>query len=116
MYFPCLESALPHGTTHMYLNPAVHFQICWSKLKKCILNENEFIHLYFTIYTAMRTIVQIRKQMSFGTHEKSILGCGLGWTVKKKVSADFEQLLRPLFFHFFGVKKSKKTHFLGQTI
>ena len=64
MYFPCLESALPgknlfpHGTTHMYLNPAVHFQICGSKLKKCILNENEFIHLDFTIYTMMRTIVE----------------------------------------------------------
>jgi hypothetical protein len=25
------------------------------------------------------------------------LGCGLGWTVKKKVWADYEQLLRPIF-------------------
>jgi hypothetical protein len=24
-------------------------------------------------------------------------GCGLGWTVKKKVWADYEQLLRPFF-------------------
>ena len=26
------------------------------------------------------------------------VGCGLGWTVKKKVWADYEQILRPVFF------------------
>ena len=40
--------------------------------------------------------------MSLGTyleHEKSILGCELGWTVKKGLGpwADYEQLLRPFF-------------------
>ena len=36
-------------------------------------------------------------------YEKSILGCGLDWTVKKKVLVDYEQLLRPLF-SFYGQK------------
>jgi hypothetical protein len=30
------------------------------------------------------------------------LGCGLGCTVKKKVWADYEQLLRPVFLLFRG--------------
>jgi hypothetical protein len=30
------------------------------------------------------------------------LGCGLGWTVEKKVWADYEQLLRPVFLSFHG--------------
>ena len=50
---------------------------------------------------------QIRRQMGLGTdlyYEKSILGCGLGWTVKKKVWADYEQLLRPIFLSFHGQK------------
>jgi hypothetical protein len=32
------------------------------------------------------------------------VGCGLGWTVKKKVWADYEQLLRPVFLSFHGQK------------
>ena len=32
------------------------------------------------------------------------VGCGLSWTVGKRVWADYEQLLRPVF-HFFSVKK-----------
>jgi hypothetical protein len=32
------------------------------------------------------------------------VGCGLGWTVKKKVWADYEQHLRPVFFKFSGAK------------
>ena len=36
------------------------------------------------------------------------VGCGLGWTVLKKVWADYEQLLREVFFFFCGQKKKKK--------
>ena len=32
------------------------------------------------------------------------VGCGLGWTVKKKVWADYEQLLLPVFKVFMGKK------------
>ena len=32
------------------------------------------------------------------------VGCELGWTVKKKVWADYEQLLRPVFLSFHGQK------------
>ena len=42
---------------------------------------------------------QIRRQMrlgSFLSYEKSILGCGLGWTEKKKGWADYEPLLKPV--------------------
>ena len=49
------------------------------------------------------TGAQKRRQMSLGTYlqyEKSILGYGLGWTVKKKVWADYEQFLRPVFLSF----------------
>ena len=35
------------------------------------------------------------------------LGCGLGWTVLKKVRADYEQLLREVFSTFCGQKKKK---------
>ena len=34
------------------------------------------------------------------------VGCGLGWTVKKRVWADYEQLLRPIFSLFRGQKIS----------
>ena len=37
------------------------------------------------------------------------VGCGLGWTVLKKVWADYEQLLRVGFSTFCGQKKKKKT-------
>ena len=37
------------------------------------------------------------------------VGCGLGWTVLKKVWADYEQLLRVGFSTFCGQKKTKKT-------
>ena len=33
------------------------------------------------------------------------VGCGLGWTVLKKVWADYEQLLREVFSTFCGQKK-----------
>ena len=36
------------------------------------------------------------------------VGCGLGWTVKKKVWADYEQLLRPVFLSFYGQKINLK--------
>ncbi len=36
------------------------------------------------------------------------VGCGLGWTVKKKVWADYEQLLRPVFSSFYGQKINQK--------
>ena len=36
------------------------------------------------------------------------VGCGLGWTVLKKVWADYEQLLREVFSTFCGQKKKKK--------
>ena len=36
------------------------------------------------------------------------VGCGLGWTVLKKVWADYEQLLRVCFSTFCGQKKKKK--------
>ena len=36
------------------------------------------------------------------------VGCGLGWTVLKKVWADYEQLLREVFSTFCGQKKIKK--------
>ena len=32
------------------------------------------------------------------------VGCGLGWLVGKKVWADYEQLLRPVFSLFRGQK------------
>ena len=32
------------------------------------------------------------------------VGCGLGWTEKKKVWADYEQLLRPVFLVFMDKK------------
>ena len=32
------------------------------------------------------------------------VGCGLGWTVLKKVWADYEQLLKPVFLSFYGQK------------
>ena len=35
-------------------------------------------------------------------YEQSILGCGLGWTVKKKLWAHYEQLLRPVLLSFHG--------------
>ena len=35
------------------------------------------------------------------------VGCGLGWTVLKKVWADYEQLLRVGFSNFCGQKKKK---------
>ena len=37
------------------------------------------------------------------------VGCGLGWTVLKKVWADYEQLLREVFSTFCGQKKKKKS-------
>ena len=33
------------------------------------------------------------------------VGCGLGWTVLKKVWADYEQLLREVFSTFCGQQK-----------
>ena len=36
------------------------------------------------------------------------VGSGLGWTVLKKVWADYEQLLREVFSTFCGQKKKKK--------
>ena len=36
------------------------------------------------------------------------VGCGLGWTVLKKVWADYEQLLREVISTFCGQKKKKK--------
>ena len=36
------------------------------------------------------------------------VGCGLGWTVLKKVWADYEQLLREVFSTFCGQKIKKK--------
>ena len=36
------------------------------------------------------------------------VGCGLGWTVLKKVWADYEQLLRKVISTFCGQKKKKK--------
>ena len=36
------------------------------------------------------------------------VGCGVGWTVLKKVWADYEQLLRVGFSTFWGKKKKKK--------
>ena len=36
------------------------------------------------------------------------VGCGLGWTVLKKVWADYEQLLREVISTFCGQKKQKK--------
>ena len=36
------------------------------------------------------------------------VGCGLGWTVLKKVWADYEQLLGQVFSTFLGQKKKKK--------
>ena len=36
------------------------------------------------------------------------VGCGLGWSVVKKVWADYEQLLREVFSTFCGQKKYKK--------
>ena len=35
------------------------------------------------------------------------VGCGLGWTVLKKVWADYEQLLREVFSTFCGQKKKE---------
>ena len=35
------------------------------------------------------------------------VGCGLGWSVVKKVWADYEQLLREVFSTFCGQKKKK---------
>ena len=35
------------------------------------------------------------------------VGCGLGWTVLKKVWADYEQLLREVFSTFYEQKKRK---------
>ena len=35
------------------------------------------------------------------------VGCGLGWTVLKKVWAHYEQLLREVFSTFCGQKKKK---------
>ena len=35
------------------------------------------------------------------------VGCGLGWTVLKKVWADYEQLLREVFSTFCGQKKNE---------
>ena len=35
------------------------------------------------------------------------VGCGLGWTVLKKVWADYEQLLREVISTFCGQKKKK---------
>ena len=34
------------------------------------------------------------------------VGCGMGWTVLKKVWADYEQLLREVFSTFCGQKKN----------
>jgi hypothetical protein len=42
------------------------------------------------------------------------MGCGLGWTVKKKVWADYEQLLRPVFLSFHGQKIFGKYFFQGK--
>ena len=39
------------------------------------------------------------------------VGCRLGWTVKKKVWADYEQLLRPGFLNLYG-QKIKLNNFL----
>ena len=59
---------------------------------------------------------QIRRQVSLGTYlqyEKSILGCGLGWTVKKRFWAIMSNFLGPLLsFHgqkrfFNSVKKTQ---------
>ena len=36
------------------------------------------------------------------------VGCGLGWTVLKKVWADYEQLLREVFSTFCGQNEKKK--------
>jgi hypothetical protein len=62
-----------------------------------------------TVVLVVEFPAQIRRQMRLGTYllyEKSILGCGLwaglGWTVKKKVWADYEQLLWPVFLSFHG--------------
>jgi hypothetical protein len=35
------------------------------------------------------------------------VGCGLGWTVKKKVWADYEQLLREVLSTICGQKTNK---------
>ena len=37
------------------------------------------------------------------------VGCGLGWTVLKKVWADYEQLLWEVFSTFCGQKKIEKS-------
>ena len=39
------------------------------------------------------------------------VGCGLGWAVLKKVSADYEQLLREVFSTFCGQKKKNWEEF-----
>jgi hypothetical protein len=39
------------------------------------------------------------------------VGCGLGWTVKKKVCADYEQLSRPVFLSFHGQKINLNSFF-----
>ena len=65
--------------------------------------------LYFFYEGEIPRPIERRLDWVFYKTETKIwaVGCGLGWTVLKKVWADYEQLLREVFSTFCGQKKIK---------
>merc|ERR1712086_796058 len=75
-------------------------------LFKTKLGINEFLFTCFCQRAAPRPIERRLDWVFYKTEMKIwAVGCGVGWTVLKKVWADYEQLLRVGFSTFCGQKK-----------
>ena len=61
-------------------------------------NFSKLVSVGSTFIREMR--VSKGKRISNGNY--GIMAYGLGWTVKKRGWADYEQILRPVFFTFLG--------------
>ena len=72
------------------------------------LSETTF-QLHFSVFGSFLRPIERRLDWVFYKTELKIwaVGCGLGWTVLKKVWADYEQLLREVISTFCGQKKKE---------
>ena len=71
-----------------YINPVINIQ--GGPMMMCFLPRSIERRLDWVFYNSEMKIWAV--------------GCGLGWTVLKKVWADYEQLLREVFSTFCGQK------------
>ena len=111
----CLIKSLIKTTNKFFL--CNYNMLQWLKYTQFINTFHKDLRLGFSSYCFYWEVVgqsprPIERRLDWVLYKTDMkiwaVGCGLGWTVLKKVWADYEQLLRVGFSTFCGQKKNLK--------